>query len=374
MNTDDNINESIKKHFEIKPSADFVHLVEPILRAREEFRVSVEPYLGTFQRMSDSAITIGHKIEPLLRIQEQITDSASLISSVVQKIPTIDSDRLAYISDGAIQAGKSLRAIQDLTLRSSSLFSEANYDLLVNPISSALSIAVDNVALHQKTILGDLDSIAKMGTITSHKFNEWDSISLKISDVALGALEQSPYLFPDYLRATTIPVFKDPTTERIEKLEDEVKSLREKKEKDIIVEINHEVEKLLLSIDSFLPKMFKGAYAVVNQNDDSLAQSAESMTRLLENLPAHLVKNFKSQQKTKEAVIKETLAVHLSLEYTSVDDINHPLISQQHYFYETFSQIRHRNSIYKDFENDPARYKALLLQVEGFLYQLIKAK
>lgn len=347
-------------------SKDFLHLAEPITRAGEEFRTLVEPHLGTIQRMSDSILTIGQKIEPLLKIQEQIAHSTSLINSMVQKIPTMDSARLSYISDGAIQAERSLKAIQDFTLKSSSLFNEANYDLLVNPISSTLSIAADNVALQQKTILGDLDSIAKIGTITSPRFNGWDSTSLKISDLALGTLEQSPYLFPNSLRATTIPSFKDPTTERIEKLEDEIKNLKEKKEKDIIVEINHEVENLLSAIDSSLAKMFRGAYAVVNQNDDSLAQSAESMTRLLENLPAHLVKNLESQEKTKEGVIREVLAVHLS------SDINHPLITQQHYFYETFSKIRHRNSIYKDFENDPARYKALLLQVEGFLYQLIK--
>jgi hypothetical protein len=372
MHSDDDKNESIKKHYEIKLSNDFIHLIEPITRARDEFKASVEPYLGTIQKLSDSAITIGQKIEPLLKIQQQLTDSAFSINAVMQKIPTIDSTRLSYLSEGAIQAGKSLQTIQDLTLKSSSLFREVNYDLLINPISSALSIAVDNVALQQKTILGDLDSIAKIGTIVSPRFNKWNNTLLEISDVALETLRESPYLFPD-LKTTTIPVFKDPTTERIERLEDEVKDLKDKQEKDSIIKIDSEVEKLLSKIDDSLSKMFKGAYAVINQNDDSLAQSAESMTRLLEKLPFCLVKNFESQENTKEKTIKEILAIHLSIKYDSVNNINHPLIDQQHYFYKTFSQIRHRNDkIYKEFEKDPARYKALLLQVEGFLYQLIK--
>lgn len=372
MSTDDYIDKSIKKHHEIKASGSFVHLAGDIIKAQRVFKISVEPYLGTIKNISDSMITIGQRIEPLLKIQRQLTDSAYSISSVVQKIPTINLTQLSYISQGAIQAGKSLEAIQDLTLKSNSLFKEANYDLLVNPISSALNIAVDNVALQQKTILVDLDSITRLGSIASPKFNEWGSASLKINDVALGALKESPYLFPD-IRTTPVSILKDPATERIEKLEDEVRSIKNKKERNIIIEINHEVEELLSKIDGSLVKMFKGAYAVVNQNDDSLAQSAESMTRLLENLPSFLVKNFKPQDRTKEGAIKEMLAVHLLIKYDSVNDINHPLVTQQHYFYETFSQIRHRNNkVYTEFEKDPARYKALILQVEGFLYQLIK--
>lgn len=372
MNKDGEMDEYIKKYQEIKSSDAFIHLTDDITRAKEVFQTSVEPYLGTMRDMSASMITIGQKIEPLLRIQQQLTDSAFSINSVVQKIPTIDTTQFSYISEGALQAGRSLQAIQDLTLKSSSLFREANYDLLINPISSALSIAVDNVALQQRTILGDLDSITRLGSIVSPKFNQWDSASLRITDVALGALKESPYLFPD-TRAISIPIFRDPTTERIEKLEGEVQNLKEKKERSIILEVNHEVEGLLSEMDSSLLKMFKGAYAVINQNDDSLAQSAESMTRLLEKLPFHLLKNFESKEKVKERIIKEILATHLSLKYDSLDDINHPLIAQQHYFYETFSQIRHRNDgVYIEFEKDPARYKALLLQVEGFLYQLIK--
>ncbi len=356
----------------IKYSNTFSHLAEDLIRSQKIFKTSVEPYLSTIQNMSNSVVTIGQKIEPLLKIQQQLTDSTYSINSIIQKTPTIDFNQFSYISEKTIQTKTSLEMIQDFALKSNSLFNATNYDFLINPISSTLNIAVDNVALQQKNILKDLDSIVKIGTIVSPKFNEWDSTSLKINNIALNALRESPYLFPSP-RITTIPFSRDPTTERIEKLENEVKYLKNKKEKNIIIEINYEVEKLLLEIHGPLSKMFKGAYEVIDQNDDSLAQSAESMTRLLENLPFHLVKEFKPKEKIKEKIIKEILAKHLSLESNSLDEINHPLITQQHQFYETFSQIRHRNNkIYSEFEKDPARYKALLIQVEGFLYQLIK--
>lgn len=372
MNTDDDKNKEIEKNDELNIPHIPSHFIENITKAQEVFNVSVKPYLGTMQKVSDSVFTISQKIEPLLKIQQQLTAPASSISAVMQKIPTIDPAKFSFLSDGAMQIGQNLQKIQGLAIKSSSLFKEANYDLLANPISSTLSIAVDNVALEQQTILKDLDLITKTGVIVSPDINKWDNTSLKINDVALGILEESPLLFPN-LNSATIPIFKDPTTERIEKLENKVQSLKDTKDKSIITEISNEVKELLSKIDDSLLRMFNGAYAVINQNDDSLAQSAESMTRLLETLPFRLVKDFKSKEKIKEKIIKERLAIYLSLQYNSVDDINHPLINQQHYFYETFSQIRHRNKkIYKEFEKDFSRYKALLLQVEGFLYQLIK--
>jgi hypothetical protein len=69
------------------------------------------------------------------------------------------------------------------------------------------------------------------------------------------------------------------------------------------------------------------------------------------------------------------LTLYLKIEYSDIVDIKNNLIDQQHYYYETFSQIRHRNKeIYKKYKEDPFLYKALLLQAEGFIYHLLKNK
>jgi len=167
---------------------------------------------------------------------------------------------------------------------------------------------------------------------------------------------------------------KDLNLERISKLEEEVEILKKNKEKTSVIEITKELEALLDNIDKSgtLVKMFKGGCAVIGKNDDSLAQSAESMTRLIEKFPSYLKKddNLKG---SKQKVTEQILAIHLSLKYKNIEDIKHPLIDQQHYLYETFSQIRHRNKeIYQSFEKDPAKYKALVLQAEAFLYLTLK--
>jgi len=337
-------------------------LPAPVIKAGEIFKQSVEPYWGQI-KVEDYTQTIGQKIEPLLEIQKNILDFVSLTNG---KISTI----VGPFYDTVSKLGQTLDAVQELTIKSGALFEKANYNFINEPVISALNFATDNIALQQKTIIGELGDISKFSSESVQKISELTKGSL-INNIALESIQESPFLFP---QTTAILPEKDLNTERISTLEKEIKILKKGKTKTIVSEITSELEGLLNNIDKSdsLVKMFRGACAVIGQNDDSLAQSAESMTRLMENFPSYLKKDDKFNG-SKKRTIPEILAILLSIEYKNIKDIKHPLIEQQHYFYTTFSQIRHRNKeIYKSFEEDPAKYKALVLQAEGFLYQIIK--
>lgn len=331
--------------------------VGSIIKAEEIFKQSVEPYWGQIIQVGDTIQTIGQKIEPLLKIQSNISDSVSSIAGP--------------IGETVSRLGQTLNSVQELTAKSGSFLESAKYNFINEPVISALNFAADNIALQQKTIIGELGNIQVSNTESMQRILGLNTESL-VNSAALESIQESPFLFP---QATTILPEKDLNSERISKIEEEIKTLKKNRSEIIVGEITSELEDLLNNIDSSgsLAKMFAGGCSVIGQNDDSLAQSAESMTRLMEKFPFYLKKDYKSDGIKTEEAIKEILAIHLSVRYEKREEIKHPLIEQQNYFYTTFSQIRHRNQgIYKSFEEDLAKYKALVLQAEGFLYQIIK--
>lgn len=345
---------------------------EPIIRAQEIFKGSIEPHWNQIQQFGIDVQTIGQKIEPLLKIQQNISDSVSLINSKISENTIFDPCKASLVSGAVSKLGQTLDTVQALTLKSGMLFGEANYNFIKEPVASALSFVTDNIALQQKSLIAELENIPRFNIESAQRLSGLANGFFGINSIALESIQESPFLFSKV--ATLLPEEKDINAERISRLEEEVKTLKKSEAEIILSEVTKELETILGDIDKsgFLVKKFKGARAVIGQNDDSLAQSAESMTRLMEKFPFYLNKNYKLKEK-KENNIKAILVTHLGVKYKNTADIRHPLIEQQHYFYETFSQIRHGNEkIYDSFEKDPAKYKALVLQAEGFLYQIIK--
>jgi len=370
----DNVDDmfSLKKSSKISTNEFLKQQTEPIIRAQEIFKSSIEPHWNQIPQFGADIQTMAQKIEPLLKIQKNISDSVSLINGGIPGRIIFDPYKASLVSGAVLKLGQTLDTVQELTLKSGMLFKEANYNFIKNPVASALNFVTDNIALQQKSFITGLENIPKFNIESVQRLSGLASGSFGINSIALESIQESPFLFSKPV--AFLPEIKDINAERISQLEEEVKTLKKGDTKIILSEVTKELEIILGDIDKSgsLLKKFKGACAVIGQNDDSLAQSAESMTRLMENFPFCLNKNHKLKTKTKNN-IKEILANHLGVKYKNITDIKHPLIEQQYYFYDTFSQIRHGNeNIYDSFEKDPAKYKALVLQAEGFLYQIIK--
>lgn len=61
----------------------------------------------------------------------------------------------------------------------------------------------------------------------------------------------------------------------------------------------------------------------------------------------------------------------MDVKYSENDDNkNHDLVKKQHLFYDVFRQITHRSKQYSNIN----KYKALLLQAEAYLYELLTFK
>ena len=175
------------------------------------------------------------------------------------------------------------------------------------------------------------------------------------------------------------------TTEKINKktdiekkvndLEEMFADLKKEQNKKQSNNINDEIYKLLLSLDDRRSKMFKGAFDVIDQNDDFLGQSAESMTSLIRELPRVLGKDFVCSLAAKKEpdMNRERLAHHLGIDTCDVKSDKYVLIGKHQDFYTVFSSIRHRNiEVYTKFENDQYLYEALLLQAQAWIYQVVK--
>jgi len=345
---------------------------EPIIRAQEIFKNSIEPQWNQIKLVGADIQTIGQKIEPLLRIQQNISDSVSIINSRFPESIIFDPEKISLISGAAIRVGETLDVLQGLTLKSGLLSEKAKYNFIENPVASSLNFVTDDIAIQQKSIMYGLENLSAVDIKSAGRLADLANGSFGLSGIALESIQESPFLFSQ--PTTLLPEIRDVTSERISKLEEEIKALKREEVKIVSSEITKELESILRKIDGsgHLIKKFKGARAVIGQNDDSLAQSAESMTRLIEDFPLYLNKNYRLKGE-KENDRKEILAIYLGIKYTKISDINHPLINMQHYFYDAFSQIRHGNKIiYDSFEKDPAKYQALVHQAEGFLYQVIK--
>ncbi len=121
----------------------------------------------------------------------------------------------------------------------------------------------------------------------------------------------------------------------------------------------------LAAVSLRLEKYFLGAFLTLNTNNcDKVGQVAQSLTRLIEELPLCLVEESKLTTITnkKDRICKALCAIAES-EIDSND-----LISKQHYYYTTLSNMRHNKTIYQ--ENDE-QFQSYIMEVFMFINNLI---
>lgn len=333
---------------------------------------SAKSFAEFTNKTRDGAITIQQRIEPLFEAQKMISKSLQGFTHNINKSTLAVNNGLHLINQSIAGVEESLVKLTDFAGNAGILSSELTNDFISQPLSASASLFADNISLKQESILGLINSpkaSTQLGNATAIS-GILKAEPLAMSGLAIDTLKESSFLFPG------MPIVKETEeNKRITKLEEDVEKLRRDKKERTENQFTKDVEMLLKKIDIELFQMFKGAYDVVGQTDDSLGQSAESMTRLLEKLPHKLSPKFQPKSPNKKESIREILADYLNINYENIKNIYHPLIDPQCSFYETFSQIRHRNvEIYSIYKKDPAQYKALLIQTEAFLYQVLSFK
>lgn len=319
--------------------------------------------------------TLQTKLEPLFSAQSALSTSISaldfgLSASTKASISAINTslspvlESVRSLSDTLVNVGK-------LTIDARLLSAKPSYDFLNNPLWATLSTTMDAIKIGQDRLNTSLLSIGD--TSISSYFstpNQVTNIGI-LGNMSLGALQSSIFL---------PPVVTD--KERINKLDTKVVSLEEKVErlsveKDALslTDITKQVAQELEKVDSELAKCFKGAMTtlIANQSEDLVAQVSESLTRVVENLPFRLIEwNITLSEKKTKLKIVEALGNYLNL---SEEDRNkNALISQQKAFYDTLCEIRHRNTTYGIYSNDRDRFRALVTQIETFIYILLTYK
>lgn len=341
-------------------------------------------------------VTLTDRFTPIFRNQEAI----NRIMLGASESGLLTKNNANSILDFTAVLNTSVNQLSNMGLESGILVNPPSYDFINNPLVSGITIATDNISSLQNGFLHSFGVDSNQAIEVNKNSNVFDlrtstSLSvpqdyyslpisfdksldftgtsmpgLKLNNTALDILQGSSA----FSEASYLHLGKDDeTAQKIASLEEDVRKIKESNSKIIISQVSEKVESLLSTLDDDMAKMFRGAIGVINNpNDDSIAQSAESMTRLLEKLPSMLTPKFKSKGGKRENDIREMLAIHLNIKYKDIGDVKNVLIDMQHHYYVTLSQIRHRNvEIYKKYEDDPFLYKSLLIQIEGFLYQLL---
>ena len=313
---------------------------------------------------TDSIITLGQKIEPLLKVQESIAGSISALTDYA-KIGMISNKELESITENVASVSDSLSSLNKIAATSGAIYSKLGDPLVANPVTSLLEISGQSIALHQGAIAGALKGISSGIRQSINPSLLRASESLALNKLAIDSLRESQVLFPSVVSVSE----ESKEEKRIMKLEEEIEKIKAEKREKIETKFTEKIKKLLKGIDRELYERFSGSHDVIGQNDDWIAHSAESMTRLIESLPQFLSPKHIPTSKKKEDIAKELLTVYLK---KKPDILKKYLVGQQHYFYTIFSEIRHRNpKIYPFYKKDPVLYNALLLKSECFLYELL---
>lgn len=349
-----------KKHLATKNSSDIGHI--------NSIYTGFDPSNTYFAKEAHSQyLTFADKLTPIIKAQENINQT---ILKITESNSIMMKSALDPIKSFASNLGSAVGNLKNLSITGDYLIKPISYNFVSEPISSSLNIAAENIASIQSGLMKTI-SLPKVDTFNlggALDFTKLRTPDLSLSNISLGTMQESVFFRP----AVFIPPTKeDENARRIKVLEDEINKIKKSEEKVVLSQITENLEALLKELDPALAKIFKGAVAVIlNPNDDSIAQSAESMTRLLEILPTLLAPSFTAKNKKTDR--KEMLAIYLGIEYTDISKVSHTFIERQHEYYEVFSQIRHRNKgVYHTYTGDYSLYKALLIQAEGFIYQLI---
>ena len=110
------------------------------------------------------------------------------------------------------------------------------------------------------------------------------------------------------------------------------------------------------------------ATLIADQSEDLVGQVAESLTRIIEELP------FLLTQRIYSLLIRRRIRLKNLEDYLMLKNEvkSHHLIRQQQGYYTVLSDIRHRNpSVYEMYNKDKNLFKALVVQIEAYIYILI---
>jgi phage shock protein A len=127
--------------------------------------------------------------------------------------------------------------------------------------------------------------------------------------MSLDTLQSSATLFPDRKEQKL-----EELDDKVTVLEIKIKTLTQEKNSLIFSDITKEVSDELEKIDSELAKCFRGAIRTLEEDrsEDLVAQVAESLTRVVENLPFKLAqKGTKFIEKKKSTMITNAMKEYL---------------------------------------------------------------
>ncbi len=295
------------------------------------------------------------------KIYANIGSQSALVSDYDGLVLTGTSATVAQLGNAVDLIGNNIESVNSLATTSGLLGKSPTYDLVGSPTVATLNIATDNLSTAQG--------------YTHSAFAKLENDSLIVSSLALHS-NRITTLNDAALNTAIFDIPVSPAIdERVEKVEKKMLEINEKlteikiqKRETDINDTEEEIAALLNGLEKRLGEKFRGAIQVINQkNDDYIAQSAASLSGVLEKMLPSL--GIDEQQGNKQACIKKGLAKYLGVPE------NHYLVQQQPAFFDTLGGIRHDNpEVYKLYSEDESRYKALVLQIEGYIYTLLTYK
>ena len=321
----------------------------------------------------DTPLTLQTKIEPL------ITAQANLIKNIAKFNPDLSiiaeslgraGSVLSPIAESVQSLGSSLSAINKIAIESNLSLKIPSYDFVNEPFLSVLNSAADSIRINQNQLLSCVPNIkSNLSEITLGIPSTINQIS-SLGNIALDYLGSSPTLFPlgIELEESEVDILK----KKVENLELKFEKLESESRNTKLTDITDIVSNKLERMSPDLAKCFRGAMAtlIADQSEDLVGQVAESLTRVIEELPFLLTNKNRFSSNNKEEQIKEALEDYLGLEH-GVKNIHH-LIRQQQGYYTVLSGTRHRNqNVYKMYNKDINLFKALVIQIEAYIYILI---
>ncbi len=308
------------------------------------------------------------KLSPIIKQQSVLLDNFihtdhSIVFEHQATVPEI-GNLLAPIGNAVTLINGNLEKVGAFASNVGLYSQKSSYDLVNKPLLSTLNIASDAISTNQMFASTALSNVYHQPRITQSAISHIGRLTT-LSDVALD-MYQSP--------VPSIKIEKtdekiDNVSREVKRLANEIEAIKNKKRENDLSEIKSEIVNHLGKIDKEMEDKFKGAInAIESENEDYVAQSAESLTRLIEMLPYHLGAKVEQGMK-KEVQITKGLAKYLNVPE------DHYLALQQQSFYAVLGGIRHGNKeIYPIYNKNKPRYKALVMQIEAYIYTLLTYK
>lgn len=293
------------------------------------------------------------------KICANIGTQSTLVSEYDGLVSAGSSATLSQLGNAVDLVGNNIESMSTIATTSGVLGIAPDYNLTGVPDVAGISIASDNVMTAQGYIQSGITKLTSDPAIATETFLHSDRIAT-LNDTALNtAIFELPI-------APTMDDRLNKIEKKFDEIKDEITELKIKKRQSDIDEAEEEISSRLEKINPQLKSKFIGAVQSLNtKNEDYIAQSAESLTRIIEKLPFELGAEVDKDLGKKDQITKALV------EYLGVEE-NHYLVTQQSTFYSTLSSIRHGNEdIYPYYVENPSKYKALVLQVESYIYTIL---